>query len=618
MESRMRIVKKMFLGVLVSAVALVLPSAFAAYGVGEADHDLVRRLWWTSGSALAVLLCVWGFLLRGICGSLRSGTAFAAELSAGNLDARWETMTRDEIGHMAEVVNSAWETIVEERRMYEAILHSLPFPVATIDLERRFMFVNNAGEKAFGIPLKELQGRPCSCWNASVCNTPQCALESYLRGIRDVVFEQPGLGVLKARVVPLHNRSGEHVGFIDMVFDITEEHKNRERISSLHDAITESSRDAHDVTVRQDALITTVRDQLDATAALAMEQEQASSRTAGEMQEVNLTMQEMGKRVRTAVRNAQTTQGEAARGTEMVERTVEEMRSLATRTKELTEGMRGLEEHASDITQVITLIEDIADQTNLLALNAAIEAARAGESGRGFAVVADEVRKLAEKTMTATQEVARTVTALQSGVERNMRATEQVEALSRASSELAEQTGSVLDSILDMSRGTAADIGAVGAVAEEQSALSRAVAERMEALSGQAQHTAGNMRQTSQEVARVAGLSRVLKDIIEAMQEERRIAPRLVPKRPVEGVLRMKTGECRTLLRNISKTGACFESAKPLEGYKNAEVRISLALPGWKEGIRGTVVWVDGLLYGVCWEHPLTQSSGELERNLAA
>ncbi len=73
-----------------------------------------------------------------------------------------------------------------------------------------------------------------------------------------------------------------------------------------------------------------------------------------------------------------------------------------------------LNRSAAAMTNIVTLIQDIAGQINLLALNATIESARAGEAGKGFAVVASEVKTLANQAANSTKTISAEIASMQS------------------------------------------------------------------------------------------------------------------------------------------------------------------------------------------------------------
>jgi methyl-accepting chemotaxis protein len=122
------------------------------------------------------------------------------------------------------------------------------------------------------------------------------------------------------------------------------------------------------------------------------EQQAASlEETAAALDEVTATVRKTAEGAQEARDIVGSAKGGAERGGEVVSQAMTAMSQI--------------EDSARRISQIISVIDEIAFQTNLLALNAGVEAARAGDAGKGFAVVASEVRALAQRSADAAKEI---------------------------------------------------------------------------------------------------------------------------------------------------------------------------------------------------------------------
>lgn len=238
----------------------------------------------------------------------------------------------------------------------------------------------------------------------------------------------------------------------------------------------------------------------------AIEQIAAGARLQSEnVQATSIVFAEAAKAIEQVAQGAQDVSAAAAdalqaavSGGEAVQKTLDSMGRISESTGQVAESVRELGRHSAQIGEIVQLIREIADQTNLLALNAAIEAARAGEHGKGFAVVADEVRRLAERSSSATQDIAALVASIQRGVERSVQAMEAGLEDVAASATLGVEARRALDDILAAMRQTSEKAEDIAAAAEQVAASANEVASAMDKV---ARVTESNTAATTQMAA---------------------------------------------------------------------------------------------------------------------
>jgi methyl-accepting chemotaxis protein len=185
------------------------------------------------------------------------------------------------------------------------------------------------------------------------------------------------------------------------------------------------------------------------------------------------TIEELRKRSQATAEISRQVREISEKGGSAVTDTVEGIRKSQDSTRKTAEVLDQLQARVGQISQILTVIEDVTERTNLLSLNAAIIAAQAGEQGAGFSVVADEIRELADRTRGSTKEIASIIKAVQSGSRAAVRSMKEGVAQVDDNVEVAQNAAAALEKILARANDSYDMANHISAALEEQASATR-------------------------------------------------------------------------------------------------------------------------------------------------
>ncbi|WP_428239450.1 methyl-accepting chemotaxis protein [Gynuella sp.] len=261
-------------------------------------------------------------------------------------------------------------------------------------------------------------------------------------------------------------------------------------VDKLTDVLSQISDAANTVSTAADEIAHGNRDLSQRT------EEQASSleETASSMEQMTGTVKQSAEHAYNVNIATNDAKNQAQIGGGMVERTIAAISEINHSSKK--------------ISDIITVIDDIAFQTNLLALNAAVEAARAGEQGRGFAVVASEVRSLAQRSASAAKEIKDLI---RDSVEKVEQGTE-----------LVNESGKTLLEIVTAIEKVSGMINDISNSAQEQTAGIEQVNQAVSQMDTMTQQNAALVEQASAAGQTMAEQARNMINLIDFFQIEKR------------------------------------------------------------------------------------------------
>ncbi|WP_163294759.1 methyl-accepting chemotaxis protein [Desulfovibrio sp. JC022] len=479
------------------------------------------------GAGILISIFLGLFITRSITKPVRNIIGFAETVADGELNAEIKGTYSGELERLVDSIRVMVAELKNKLGQAQGIIDAVAAssPCLLTDAEGRISLINKSMLDVLGKsgnPGQYVGVSTGSLIGGSVDgNSPtQVALKKQKRVQCELDFMN-GAGVRKIIDIcanPIVDLDGNKLGVFTICFDLTEIREKESMITSQAEKIASIAGRAELIAAEMNSSADALIDQVNSAADGAAVQNERTTDTATAIEELNATVIEVASSASEAADNADSVKGKATEGAQVVGEVVNSITSISDQTAEMKENMDVLGDKAQEIGSIMSVIQDIADQTNLLALNAAIEAARAGEAGRGFAVVADEVRKLAEKTMDATQDVGKAISAIQAETDKNIRSTEMALSTVASTRELADGSGAALNEIVEAVNSTVIQARHIAEAGQQQSEATEQISLSVEEVSRISSETAEGMTQARQAVDSLAEQARQLHDLIAEMQ----------------------------------------------------------------------------------------------------
>ncbi|WP_300773799.1 methyl-accepting chemotaxis protein [uncultured Desulfovibrio sp.] len=501
-------------------------SARTAAQVEESRASVMRGIYLLAATLLLLagaLVYSFIFVRRGICRPLADTAAFARQVIEGDHSSRLHDTAQNEVGELARALDKMLDKLVAELAFSKGVLSSMPTPVMVCDTEEIIRFVNAPMLDLFahtGDP-ESYEGTGMRAFIGADDDICRRCVESRKTLREDRHLKVPGKGDVFGAAVATPIFDNQQIVRDSLVvwLDYTEITRQQRHMEETAERIQEA---AGETTAR----IGTANTACGSVLKLIAKADDSSRQTSERMAETMAAMEQMNAAVLNIAKNAEdaashsaTMRDKASEGQDIVNEVVAAISAVQEKSLRLRADMEHLHGEAQNITQVMTVISDIADQTNLLALNAAIEAARAGEAGRGFAVVADEVRKLAEKTMAATTEVDKTMGGIQRDAVTNMKNVDEAVSNINHVTDLARASGDHLADIVHLSTEAADMVRLIASASEEQSSTSAQINGAVEEVNNISKELVDAMSQATESTQALTDELRELQKVADRLVE---------------------------------------------------------------------------------------------------